>query len=166
MVKISEPTDVLAGLSSFLKKKKFPFFQRSVAAARDDSRIFQKMKKISLNLLQKIPKFQFHSLHSRRVGLVGVRPLKKPPDRCSYLLKLHLICLQPGVVQSKNGKHFSEANEKRKKITVFFLKKLTPKKKCHAHVSKKVVFLYLFKELSLITFNPIRFSHEKNCNYS
>ena len=68
-------------------KKNFPFFLRPVAAARDDSRIFLKMEKISGNLFQNIPKFQFHSLHSRRVGLVGVRPLKKPPDRCSYLLK-------------------------------------------------------------------------------
>ena len=63
------PTSCL-GREFFGKKQKFSFFKRSVAAARDDSRIFLKMEKISRNLLQIIPEFQFHSLHSRRVGSV------------------------------------------------------------------------------------------------
>ena len=57
------------GREFFGKKQKFPFFKRTVAAAWDDSRIFLKMEKISWNLLQKVPKFQFHSLYRRHVRL-------------------------------------------------------------------------------------------------
>ena len=71
----------------FGKKQKFSFFKRPEAATRNDSRIFLKMEKISGNLLQKIPKFQFHSLHSWRGRSVWVRPLKRESHRCSYFLK-------------------------------------------------------------------------------